>query len=318
MFDWIKDQFSFSSKINFKVVALCLIGAATFWFFSALNKDYTSNLRIPLEFQFDSEQNVVFGKLPGNVVVNVSGGGWNLLRKSNLFSLQPLEIPLADPTTQKRIAGASLLPYVNDYLDGQLNLNFIVTDSLYFDIDEEVAKTIAVAVDSASIRLAPDYIIISNIRVDRDSISVTGARRYIDTLSSSLLLHIEADELSKDYDERINLELDDYENIECEPNTVRVEFEVEELETTQVQVPFTMVNFPEESSFLVSDSMVQVSIKTLDQEQDSLQYAFEVLVDYNLVDWEDSTVVPNVKLYSNKVFGVVVDGDPLKLQTSDN
>ena len=131
-------------------------------------------------------------------------------------------------------------------------------------------------------------------------------------------MQIVDDPINNDYDERISLELDDLENIDCEPSTVRVEFEVEELETTQVQVPFTSVNFPAETPFFIADTAIQVSIKSLEPQIDSLEYAFEVLVDYNLVDWEDSTVLPNVKVYSDEVFKVIVDSGPVKLQQGAN
>jgi hypothetical protein len=290
-----------------------MIGAATFWFFNALNKDYTSDLRIPLQFQFDGEENVVFGKLPGSVVVNVTGGGWDLLRKSNLFSLQPLEIPLADPEVQKRIAGASLRPYVNTYLSSQLVLNFIVTDSLHLDIDSKVSKTVGVAVDSSSIRLAPDIIIASPLRLGRDSIRITGAKRYLDTLQSPVFLQINEAGIDNDYDERLNLYLDELENIDCEPNTVRVEFETERLVRVDQIVKLQYVNFPEESIFSQNDSLATLEVVLRPAYRDSSSIALELLVDYNLVNWEDSTVIPHIKNVPAYVFDVVVKSDPVKL-----
>ena len=299
------------------MVVLCLIGAATFWFFNALNKDYTSDLRIPLDFQFNTEDNVVFGRLPGYVVVNVSGGGWDLLRKSNLFSLQPLEIPLADPTVQKRIAGASLLPYVNTYLSGQLVLNHIITDSLFLDIDSKVTKMIALDVDSSRIDLAEDVIITSSIRMERDSIRVTGARRYLDTLSSPFVLQIDDPGIDDDYDERINLYLDEIDNIECDPNTIRIEFETQQLITVNNTFSFEMVNFPEGTEVGFSDTLLSVDIKLLPIYQDSISIPLDLIVDYNLVNWDDSTVVPHIKNVPEFIFDATVNSEPIKLLFAD-
>src|SRR5687767_8995754 len=40
---------------NWKAVALCIFAATVFWLFNALNKSYTTNINLPLTFDYDQD-----------------------------------------------------------------------------------------------------------------------------------------------------------------------------------------------------------------------------------------------------------------------
>jgi hypothetical protein len=55
---------------NWRAVVLCIFAATVFWFFNALNKTYTTNLRFPLSFDYDHENFVPVKALPRDVRIN--------------------------------------------------------------------------------------------------------------------------------------------------------------------------------------------------------------------------------------------------------
>ena len=118
---------------NWKVVVLSLVGATTFWFFNALNKSYDTNINYPIEFVFDKDSVVVMKPLPENIRMNVSSGGWNLLRKTYWFNLPPIEIELTNPTSVQYMDRGLLFPIVVNQMT-ELRVNYIVSDSLFIDI----------------------------------------------------------------------------------------------------------------------------------------------------------------------------------------
>ncbi|MBZ0247597.1 MAG: hypothetical protein K8H85_16765, partial [Cyclobacteriaceae bacterium] len=89
----ISNLFHFN-RTNWKALSLCLLAALVFWFFNALNKDYSTNLRFSVNFLFDQERYVAVEPLPKEVFMNVSGNGWDLLRKSLGVNLPDMNIPL--------------------------------------------------------------------------------------------------------------------------------------------------------------------------------------------------------------------------------
>ncbi len=102
---WQRLNQRFSAKEgNLKIVLLCVLAATTFWFFSALNKtDYTTRLDYPIVFSYPTDSTYLLSQLPENISVQVSGGGWHLLRKTLLVNTRPVQITLDEPTRVKAI-----------------------------------------------------------------------------------------------------------------------------------------------------------------------------------------------------------------------
>ncbi len=127
--------------------------AAIFWFFNALNKDYDTTLGYPVDWQFDSEEYIIIDELPERIRINVNGLGWNLLRASLGFKVKPVSIILSNPAANKKIAGISLTNRVDDELE-DLQLNYILDDTLAINIDKRGSRSFGVYIDSANISLA--------------------------------------------------------------------------------------------------------------------------------------------------------------------
>jgi hypothetical protein len=52
------------NRRNWKAVALCIFAATVFWFFNALNKNYTNNINLPMVFDYENEKYVAIRPLP--------------------------------------------------------------------------------------------------------------------------------------------------------------------------------------------------------------------------------------------------------------
>src|SRR5215216_6687499 len=91
------------NRRNWKAVALCIFAATVFWFFNALNKNYTTNINLPLVFDYDRENFMAVRPLPEAVRFNVTGLGWNLFRRSAGLKIPPLVVPLPQPGEVKKI-----------------------------------------------------------------------------------------------------------------------------------------------------------------------------------------------------------------------
>src|SRR5271154_4253094 len=133
-------------RANWKAVALCVLTAVVFWVFNAFNKNYSTNIRFPLLFEFDGEKYAPAEHLPKTVNLNVSGNGWELFRKRFGVKVPPVIIPLERPNEVKKIVGSTLAPMFATQV-GNLKINFVVTDTLHVQIDQ---------LDSHRFKLAAD------------------------------------------------------------------------------------------------------------------------------------------------------------------
>jgi len=78
--------------------------------FNAFNKEYSTNLRFPILFEFNGERYVPAEHFPKSVTLNVSGIGWDLFRRRIGVKVPQLIIPLDRPAEIKKIVASALIP----------------------------------------------------------------------------------------------------------------------------------------------------------------------------------------------------------------
>ena len=158
---------------RYRVIVLCFLAASTFWFFNALNEDYSATVRYPLEFIYDFEKYVAVDELPQDIQLNVSGLGWNLLRNNLGIKVTPIRVPLENPLEIKKISGSAMPVFLADQLN-EFDLNFVITDTLNIHIDLRGDRLINVAIDCSLIDLENDYRIVSLLSISPDTIRLYG------------------------------------------------------------------------------------------------------------------------------------------------
>jgi hypothetical protein len=279
-----------SERSKWKVVALCILGATTFWFFNALNKQYATRLNYPVEFLYDEQDVIVVEELPSRVSIVVSGGGWNLLRRTLWFKVNPIQILLENPTSQKYISKASLSAIIADQLS-EVRLNYVVTDTLFINIERRISKKVRVHVDSTSIPLADNHRIVSPLRLEPDSVLFTGPTSFINGLADSISIFVPEQQISGDYVESVPITEHESRIVDVEPDQVQISFGVREFVRMGRQVPIRPVNFPLTGTLQLQDSVARLSfwVSRLDVES-LVPGSFTVVGDYNTFNQADSSI----------------------------
>lgn len=216
------------NKRNWKAVVLCLMAATVFWFFNALNKNYSTNINFPLSFEYNQETYVPVTELPSTVRLNVSGLGWDLLRKSSGLKVPPLTIPLERPTEIRKIVGSTLPALLSTQLEG-FQINFVLTDTLHVDLDEKVRKKFSVTIDSIQQYLHSDFGLFNNVIINPDTVWIEGPKRIVNELPEVLKLTLPKRNIKTDFKEEIEIVFKNNENVRRDPPVIEVSFEVEKL-----------------------------------------------------------------------------------------
>ena len=241
------------------MVILCLLAGTTFWVLNALNKSYSTKINYPVTFVIeDTDDVVVVEDLPEKIEIDVSGGGWNLLRKTFWFNINPLNIPLNNPEEVNYILGSSLVPLISDQLS-EISLNYVVTDTLQIRIEEKIKKTLKVRLDSPSIEVNPPYQIISEVIVSPDSVTFTGPSSAINDLPDTITLSLPSG-IENDYNEDVEINYRGSDLVSYAPEAVNVRFEVARFVRVTKVVDVYPVNFPSDSSFALMTIKSKLSI----------------------------------------------------------
>ncbi len=277
---------------NLKVVILSLVAATTFWFFNALNKNYDARINYPLEFEFVRDSVVIVEELPDDVLIDVSSGGWNLLKKTFWFSALPLIITLDNPADVKFLTRSSLIPIISDQIT-DLELNYLLTDTLFINVEHKVRKQVVLTVDSLRVPLADTYRLVSPIRISPDTIVVEGPTSLISSLPELFKVDIPRRNISSSFDREVDIELSNSQLMRALPEEVGIQFDVAEFTNVTLPVTLDKINFPEDSSAYLTDSIIYVNYWVMADELNTVRPEdFTISADYTMAISEDSTILP--------------------------
>jgi hypothetical protein len=296
IWDWLSNIFLPESNDTIKVVVLCVVTATTFWFFNALNDNYSTRITYPIKFTFPDSSLVVVEELPKKVSINVSGGGWNLLRKTFWFTITPVEVPLEDPVNQNYILGNSLYTLIADQMT-EIQLNYVENDTLKIEIDSIRTTKSKLSVDSSKIDLEEGFRIVSTIQKSYDSATFSGPERFIRQIPKEIFIEIDQKKLAGNFSEEIYLPTFGSSLVNRNPVEVKISFEVAKFIRQELMLPFEKINVPADSNaYIFSDSLARISFKI--QEKLAGNYnldSIRLIVDYKQINEADSTVKPIIQ-----------------------
>ncbi|OKL40723.1 hypothetical protein A3841_12790 [Pontibacter flavimaris] len=308
---WFMRPFQPRTKQYWRVVLLCFMAASTFWLLNALNKSYSTQTSYPIRFVYDENELVPIKPLPQEIAINVTGKGWKLLRKSLRVEVQPAEIYIRDLPRNNYLLGSALRPSLVNALDG-LQLNFVVTDTIYFDFDPKVQKRMALRLDPSQKLTDNQHAVVGRVQISPDSITFTGPASLIDSLPDPFLLRLPEQTLTEPSKVPVPINYNYKSLVEADVEEAQVTVNVKSLVSEERQVLPELVNVPEGASLTLRPPIVVLRYQVL---QDSMSLlnrsAFKVVLNYNRFNPIDSTLVPelvqqprgirNVQVWPNRV-----------------
>lgn len=232
-------------KRNWKAVLLCILTATVFWFFNALNKTYTSNIGFPLSFDYDAQYYIAVEPLPKEVRINVTGNGWDLFRRSLGLKVPPLVIPLERPSDVKKIVGSTLPALFSNQLS-TLQINFVVTDTVYLDVEPRVKRWLSLRVDSVNQYIGGDHGLVGNISIQPDSVFVEGPFSIITSFPEPYNVSLRDNNIEDDYTANVELTFPEEQRplVNCTPSEVVISFQVAPMVEVTDQIALLLVNIP--------------------------------------------------------------------------
>jgi hypothetical protein len=289
------------------------MGAATFWLFRALNKSHSALISYPIEFVFNIDSTVVMNPLPTTIKIDVSSGGWNLFRRTLIFSIDPIKVELDNPSEVNFLTQSFLSPIVEDQLKG-LTINYIVTDTLFLSIERKITKRMRLKVDSLSLPLEEDHQLISNITIQPDHVVLIGPESIINSFETDFYITLDENNIDEDFDGRVEVPIVFEDLIQSDPGEVNVSFEVDKFKNVKIGVPIILQNFPSNRVTTLLDSIVNVNYRVKESfNEDFSSEDFYVVLDYDFLK-TDSLGVPVLIKYPDTLRTVSMDSQKVRFR----
>ena len=221
----IKNPLSFISQP--KIFLYCFLAGSLIWLFNELNNKSNATIFYPINFEYDEPENFIEVEPNPNLVeVSINGTGWNLLRNLLKINIKKAEYKLNNPSQTKHILSSSLIPNISESLEN-ISLNYVVTDSVFFNIELIKTKSLILKFDSLGIELRDNFKVVSDVKISDEIIIIKGPESLINTLPDEYLLKLKENNIGRNFNSDISIE--SFGNFsEVSPKRVNVNFLVSE------------------------------------------------------------------------------------------
>lgn len=302
---------------NLKVVVLCIAAATTFWILNALNKDnYTTIVDYPIAWDYDQDKFMAVQPLPESFPIQISGNGWDLLRKYFKLNEPPFIINLAEPSSKGYILTADLKRPLGDFIT-PTNLIGSLEDSIHYKIDKIETRKLDLVVDTTSFSLARNVEIEGPIAFKPNQVSVSGPTSILDVFEGKFMVTLGESRISENFQKTVPIEIEknlaDF--VILEEQTVEVGFSVIQYLEGNKRLKPKKINFPR-SVTLENEEFTPMITYLVDGSKvtELKDVEFEAILDYRKRNREDSTITIVVKPNPSYIKEIKVEPTFVKLK----
>ena len=284
------------------MVVLCIAAATTFWVLNALNKDnYSTIVDYPVQWEFDQKNFVAVKPLPKSIQIQISGNGWDLLRKYFNISTNAYPILVNSPAEKNYLLTSDLKRGLGEFITPTL-LENVLGDTIPLQIDRIVTKTLIPELDSTGYSLDRNIALEGKVSFNPDKLEVTGPSSILESYQGKFPVVLNAEKIAKNYSGKVPLELEeDLETlVQLKQTEIQVSFSIVTYLEGNKRLKIKKLNFPANVK-LANEELIPV-LSYLIQEADLAKLKdleFEAVLDFRKRNRADSTlqiqVNPNPK-----------------------
>lgn len=258
------------------------------WFLNALEKKYTTKISYPVKFYNFPKDKVLLNDLPTQFELEINSYGYVLLKYKISHNFIPLRINVSNLSLSNLAKQDSskvyiLTEYINHEINEQLNsdikLSNIKPDTLIFKFTPIKFKHLPIKFNY-NINFKKQYSFKDSIKINPDSVTVSGPGVIIDTLNYIKTEYIEISDLNKTLN--IEIKLQDIENLSYSTNLISIEIPVEEYTEKKVSIPISVTNLPDSLDLIIFPDEVSIFYKVGFSNYGKINNEkFEAIVDYS-------------------------------------
>lgn len=280
------------------MVVLCIAAATTFWVLNALNKDnYSTIVDYPIQWEYDQKNYVAVKPLPKSIQIQISGNGWDLLRKYFNISTNAYPILVNSPAEKDYLLTGDLKRGLGEFITPTL-LENILGDTIPYQIDRIITKTLVPALDSTGYTLEKNSFLEGKATFKPNKLELTGPSSLVEAFEGKFPVALNAKKISKNFSGKVSLELEEdlAKLVQLKPSEVQVDFSVITYLEGNKRLKVKKLNFPTNVK-LSNEELIPV-LSYLIQESDLPQLkdlAFEAILDYRNRNRADSTLQIQVR-----------------------
>ncbi len=284
-----EDKVKFYHKL---LVFLFFVFVATiFWFLSALNRNYISDIQYPVRYTNLPAGKVLVNDLPGNLSLKVSGHGYTLLRHRlskqllplifdvNSFALSSIEdtvnqsFYVLSRVAQNKIAGQ---------LSNEIQILEIQPDSIVF-VFSDIARRKLPVKPMLDLQFERQFMVKGKITATPDSVEVEGPKSVIDTMQFAYSAMTRIGNIRGTVEK--SLEFRELDQVRYGEKKINVRIPAEQFTESSIKIPIVPVNVPEGLTLKLFPAEITLFYMVALSDYERISAAnFTAVADYSLLE----------------------------------
>lgn len=299
------------------MVVLCVAAATTFWVLNALNKDnYSTIVDYPIQWEYDQKNYIPVKSLPNSIQIEISGNGWDLLRKYFNISGAPYLIQLNSPAEKKYLLTADLKRSLGEFIT-PTQLQNVIGDTIHYQIDRIVTKTLRPVLDTLGYSLDKNIALDGKVNFIPDQLEITGPSSVLEAFDGNYPVALNASKINSNFSGKVPLTVDESlaQLIQLKQKEIQVSFSVLTYLEGNKRLKIKKLNFPNTVS-LTNEELVPVLTYLIEETNlpQLKDLKFEAILDYRKRNRADSTLQIEINPNPNFLKEVRISPPQIKLK----
>lgn len=290
--------------------------SAVIWVAVQFSKEYTEAIELPITYLNIPKDKILIGDTPQTLDLRMRDRGF-YIAWLRMFP-QNITIDISDAVEE----GNSLiydLELQKPSILSQLHLDYekvtFLQKNIKINFEQRAVKTVAV-VSSIDLNFAVGYSALEEIKLQPDSIRISGPITVLDTLEFIRTKQLKINNISNDVKGKVQLESKNLNEVSLYQNEVNYSVRTEKFTEGKAEIPIKLLNVPEGTNVVIFPKELvvyyQVSLNDFEKIKPS---SFEVAVDFKNANDSDGfliaeitqkpTRVNNIRLNEKKIQFVI-------------
>jgi hypothetical protein len=262
-----------------------LLASILIWLLITLSKEYTIRINFPISYAEVAQNKLLQGGVTKELEVIVKANGFKIIR--NRIYTKDIKISAKRLFKKKAAAHFLLLKSQKQGIQQQLPSGFILQeilqDTLFLNVQSLMTKKLALNAH-LKINYHVGYDLSEKIRVQPDSILVSGPANYISTVSSIDLETLLMEDVKADFEKKGSIKIPKgVRDLKFNAKKITISGKIEKFTEGTFYVPYEIINIPEGMIVNTLSKEIQVTfIVGLSNFNKIDQNSFQIVCDYKV------------------------------------
>ncbi|MGC6285957.1 MAG: CdaR family protein [Polaribacter sp.] len=219
--------------------------SALIWLLITLSKEYTTSLDLYVKFTNVPQNKMLENNNLQQIKVDVKASGFKIIRTRIQNSSIDLDASLVQQNKQQKhyLLLEKQIQLIQNQLYSDVVVQRVVEDTLFVNLDVLESKRVAVT-PNMSVNYHVGYGLIDKIKIQPDSILISGSKSVLDTISHLPLASVKLNDVKENFEEKVKVVLNNLDGLKLATDEIVISGSVDKFTEGSLKIPFEITNVP--------------------------------------------------------------------------